>query len=239
MGLRCERTREDAGVRRTAWAAAMAMGLALACTDAGPRIERDTIAGQPIEIWRVRNARSAVVLLHGYGGDERLLDGRHQALVERLHEQGWTVAASLAHGDAWGDDRSVADYEALIARLRQDGAQRIALVGVSMGGLPGLRLMERGKAEAFVGVNAVTDTRALTHPTLTASARGSTPHDWDEGALRAKAVTFVVEPDDDIVPAPRPLATDIGAEMEECSGGHTSTDCLLTAAEILGEAVTR
>lgn len=227
---------------------AAALAVALVATTPGcarthpdTTVRHETVAGQPAEIWPVRGGHAAVVLAHGYQGDERLLAGRAAALAERLHREGWVVAATLAHGNAWGDEESVRDYEALVERLRTGyGVTRVAVIGVSMGALPGLELVARGRAATFVGVSAVTDPATLTHGTLRASiARVPDPRrSFDMDVLRAADVTFVADPADDIVPTSSnsaAFARAVGKPLRDCHGGHTSTDCLLAAADVLGQ----
>jgi pimeloyl-ACP methyl ester carboxylesterase len=228
-------------VVRAAAALLLLLGCVTGCAQRRESIRRLTLDGQAVQVWR-GTSRSAVVFLHGYRGDERLVQGRHGDLATSLHEAGWTVAASTAHGNAWGDAASVADYERLIDHLRDHyGVDRVALLGVSMGALAGLRLVERGRSDTFVGVSAVTDMAAVTHGLLRRSITetyGTVPRaKWDEAALRRARVTFVADPADDVIPTAthsRALARRLGAPYVPCTGKHTGRDCYAKALAAFG-----
>jgi pimeloyl-ACP methyl ester carboxylesterase len=198
--------------------------------------------GQPVQIWRAEGARAAVVFLHGYRGDEQLVQGRHGDLAIRLNRAGWTLAASAAHGNAWGNDASVDHYERLVGHLRAEyGVQRVVLLGVSMGALAGLRLVERGVTNEFVGVSAVTDMTTLRNALLRRSIEatyGTVPKpDWDTAALRAAEVTFVADPADDVVDTASnsaALAAAVGAVLLPCAEKHTGRDCYANAGNVIG-----
>lgn len=231
-------------VRVRVRAAVLSLLLLLSVASCAPRrepIRRLTLDGQAVQVWR-GTSRSAVVFLHGYRGDEQVVQGRHGDLAIRLHEAGWTVAASAAHGNAWGNDASVAAYERLLDHLRTEyGVERVALLGVSMGALAGLRLVERGRADTFVGLSAVTDMAAVTHGLLRRSIEqtyGTVPRaSWDLAALRRARVTFVADPADDVISTAahsQALARRLEAPYVPCAGGHTARDCYTKALTIFG-----
>ncbi|WP_166509535.1 S9 family peptidase [Blastococcus sp. TF02-8] len=110
-----------------------------------------------------------VVYAHGAGQTvDQLLavgDRGRSDLVAGLVEAGYTVAASDAHGDAWGNDISVADYQALVALAREETAtSTVFLIGESMGGLPAARLTAPGVLDdvrALAGVYPVCDVSSM------------------------------------------------------------------------------
>jgi alpha-beta hydrolase superfamily lysophospholipase len=88
-----------------------------------------------------------IMYLHGYGADASAIvrDGGFGRLATGLVEQGYTVAASDAFGDAWGNTASVEAHAALAATVRSlVPTEDVYLVAESMGGLAGARLVDSG-----------------------------------------------------------------------------------------------
>ena len=106
-----------------------------------------------------------VVYLHGASGgaDDVLAQGDRARgdLAAGLAAAGYAVAASDAHGAAWGNPASVADYQALTAEARRrSGATSVYLLAESMGGLAAVQLTAPGALDglrALAGIYPVCD----------------------------------------------------------------------------------
>jgi pimeloyl-ACP methyl ester carboxylesterase len=106
-----------------------------------------------------------VLFLHGASGSAedvlRIGDGLRADLVAGLVAAGYVVAAGDAHGAAWGNAASVADYEALVSEARRrTGATSVYLLAESMGGLAAAQLTTPGRVDglrAYAGIYPVCD----------------------------------------------------------------------------------
>jgi alpha-beta hydrolase superfamily lysophospholipase len=102
--------------------------------------------------------RGLVLYLHGYGETAvSLTEGADQArIVDRLVADGYVVAASDAHFDAFGNAASQQAYVDLAAELTQRyGTDRTFLLAESMGALAGLQLMADERIPDIAGMAGI------------------------------------------------------------------------------------
>jgi hypothetical protein len=127
-------------------------------------VEQFRIAGQPDLVVRsTHHTAKVVVYLHGSGEnqDAMVTDPLKRPLSRALLDHGYSIAASYAHGENWGDPASVADYTRLIARLRGEGLTKLYILAQSMGGLDALQLIPRETITAWAAIYPVVDVRSL------------------------------------------------------------------------------
>ena len=158
-----------------------------------------TVAGQPSLLLEPVHPNGRLVLfLHGASGraaDLRAVGDRARAdLAAGLVTAGYAVAASDAHGDAWGSAASVADYQALATEARRrTGASSVYLLAESMGGLPAAQLTAPGALadlRALAGIYPVCDLSSI-RAGFTASIEAAHGSDTDA----AVAALSPVRPD--------------------------------------------
>jgi pimeloyl-ACP methyl ester carboxylesterase len=128
--------------------------------------EQVDVAGEPALVLRPHEPGDRVVLFaHGTGEQAATLatEKRKSATIRALLEAGYAVAASDAHGDAWGNAQSVRDYLALVAHLRAEGLRRVYVLAESQGGLASLLLLRRAPARAWAGIYPVCDVLSVYH----------------------------------------------------------------------------
>lgn len=122
----------------------------------------DSIDGQDVRIdLPVTQPVGVALWFHGRGGDS---DTRmNEAWLNALRGQGWAVASSDFHGDAWGDPDTVADAAKLADWASEEaGAEVRLIVAGSMGGLASLNALAAGvvSARCWYGVMPVVDLAA-------------------------------------------------------------------------------
>jgi pimeloyl-ACP methyl ester carboxylesterase len=108
-----------------------------------------------------------VLYVHGASGSAEAIDEAPvEALTEALLADGFAVAGDDAGGpQTWGDPESVAAYVRLADRLR---FKQVVVLAQSMGGLAGVRLIDKLRPSAWVGIYPVCDARAAyENPELT------------------------------------------------------------------------
>lgn len=143
-------------------AALLLAGCAPANAD-GDRTITDTVGGQAVRIDLPTGDPVAVALwFHGQGGDVETR--MNEDWLNSLRADGWAVASSDLHGNAWGNPASVADAAAL-AQWAEDQADvevRLLVAG-SMGGLTSLNALIDGKVSAacWYGTMPVADLDAI------------------------------------------------------------------------------
>lgn len=129
-----------------------------------PVVAEPLLAGQrALVVGRPRGSDQPLVLfLHGAGGDRlSIVTERVLPFTQDLVERGYLVAASDAHGDAWGATASQQDYERLhgwVAEHHDVGL--VVLVSESMGGIAGLHLLAADalpRTAGWIGISPVTD----------------------------------------------------------------------------------
>ena len=164
-----------------------------------PTVSSLTVAGQPALLLEPVHPNGRLVLfLHGASGragDLRAVGDRARAdLAAGLVTAGYAVAASDAHGDAWGSAASVADYQALATEARRrTGASSVYLLAESMGGLPAAQLTAPGALadlHALAGIYPVCDLSSI-RAGFTASIEAAYGSDTDA----AVAALSPVRPD--------------------------------------------
>lgn len=133
---------------------------------AAASIEETTIGGESSIILTPHSpTQGIVVYAHGNNQTEQevLTGGNVAPLTADLLDAGYIVAASLAEGNAWGNDASIAAYEALIEHAQEASpVDDVYLLGESMGGLPSLRLAASiPDVKAWVGFYPVCDVSTI------------------------------------------------------------------------------
>jgi pimeloyl-ACP methyl ester carboxylesterase len=130
----------------------------------GPGAHTLLVQGQPaVVVVPERPNGGLVEYLHGYGGNAAVIgpDGGLGWLASGLAAEGYTVAASDAFGDAWGNAASVEAHAALAATVRRlVSADDVFLIAESMGGLAGAQLVDGGRIaglRAYAAIYPVCD----------------------------------------------------------------------------------
>lgn len=192
-----------------------------------------------------------VILLHGAGGSRRTLVGaRVLPWAQELVDRGYLVAASDAHGTAWGADSSRRDYR----RLYRWVAERydvgpVVLVSESMGGVAGLQMVAADavpRIAGWIGVSPVTDLQwAADDPHLSGSVREALSADEirrldpmriPPARFADERLVMFVSGEDTVVPPRharefaahlRPVAD---VELRSCPDGHASAACYVPDA---------
>lgn len=108
-------------------------------------------------------SRRVVVYVHAAQERARSIatDPKKRGIVRALLARGYWLAASTAHGDAWGNGASVRDYVALARVLRRRGLTRVYVLAESMGGIAGLLLVDRIRVRAWAGIFPVCSLRTV------------------------------------------------------------------------------
>lgn len=184
--------------------------------------------------------RPLALVTHGYRADQRVTRQPYMAkFTQDLVNAGWIVAASNAHGDAWGGEESAEDYKALYAHISKEyKIAETVVVSLSMGAISGLELVEEKSIPniaGWVGVSPVTDLPAM-----------AATDDWREvihsklddaeiaeldpmrRSLGSVPLTVYTSPTDKITPTPvhaEPFAKKHKARVVTCTGGHVAPDC--------------
>ncbi len=120
----------------------------------GGQITAGKVGGQGVWIAAPsRSVRGVVIYVHGYVANQTALTAAHRKdLTEALVGAGYVVASDNAHGDAWGDPASQADYVALGLRLiARYHPSKLFVLSESMGGLAGLMLVGRHELPGITG----------------------------------------------------------------------------------------
>jgi hypothetical protein len=131
-----------------------------------------TINGQPCLILTPRNYREGhpinVVMYH-HGSSELaaslVTEWRKSKLIRRLLVDGYMLCASDAHGNNWGNQAAVEDYNALYRYLDANyTVGKVVNLGQSMGGLTSLLTLTNGawpKLVGWIGIYPVCSLRAI------------------------------------------------------------------------------
>lgn len=143
-----------------------------------------------------------VVYVHGAGGDASdVRDGPVKALVGPLLNAGYTVTAATAGGDNWGSAASLTTYQQTAERL---GFHRTVILAQSMGGLDGLRLVDRLGAVAFAGLFPVCNLASMSSGPFGSRVKkavGQPPAGLTlPSHLRGLPMIFWASPGDTVVP---------------------------------------
>jgi pimeloyl-ACP methyl ester carboxylesterase len=189
-----------------------------------------------------------VIYAHGVGDDHDVLslDDKRVEIVDRLLADGYVVAASDAHFDAFGNAASQQDYVALAEELTQRyGTSRTFLIAESMGGVAALQLLASDRIPDLLGVAAISplvDPRVLEgtdleEPVLAAYG-GEFPTGTDNPAqLPADAyeganLRFYLAAEDTVTvsavnadPLAERLRDVANVSVVDCDGEHVDSSC--------------
>lgn len=191
--------------------------------------------------------RGLVIYLHGFGGNHESLQSADQAgIADRLVADGYVVAASDAHFDAFGNAESQQAYVDLARELRDRySTSRTFLLAESMGTVAALQIVAHDQIPDLVGMVAISgltdlDTVAGTEfePLLRQAYGGRLPTGAENPArLSASAFAgtrlrfYVTEGDDLVVSAENatPFVTKVqgvaDVSVVQCTGGHVDASC--------------
>ena len=158
-----------------------ALGLLAGCGSSDTPSEPDTSSDEPQVVDLEVGGQSAVAVVppgdsptglvlyvHGHGETHDSLTGGsdQKRVTDRLVADGYVVAASDAHFDAWGNETSQQDYVALAAELksRYDTPQTF-LLAESMGGVAALQILAGDQIPDLAGLAGIS---MLVDPTVAA-----------------------------------------------------------------------
>lgn len=127
-----------------------------------------TISGQPAIIKYVNSLNSTqpvklVIYFHGSGANQLdpFTDPNSKHVIDKLLSEGYIVATSQAHGNAWGNQASQDDYLALYNYVNSAyNIMDVVYIGHSMGGLASLSMLSKNtipKAKIWYGIMPVTN----------------------------------------------------------------------------------
>lgn len=127
-----------------------------------------TISGQPAIIKHVKSLNTTqparlVIYFHGSGANQLnpFVDNNSKYVIDKLLSEGFIVATSQAHSNAWGNQASQDDYLNLYNYLNSSyNIIDVAYVGHSMGGLASLSMLSKNtipKAKIWYGIMPVTN----------------------------------------------------------------------------------
>jgi hypothetical protein len=104
-----------------------------------------------------------VLFTHGalQTASDAVADKHKQDLFRTLLEHGYTIAASEAQGDGWGNDASISDHVALADHLRRRGLNDVVVLSESMGGISGLLALRQLHARAWAGLYPVCNVMSM------------------------------------------------------------------------------
>lgn len=149
-------------------AGVLALGLVLATTGAsgehpGEQVT-SVLAGQPVRLNLppTDEPKGVAVFFHGQGGNVN--DKMDGPWLDALRRDGWVVASSLFHREAWGNPASTEDTERLIAWAEEQGGAEVKLfIGTSMGATTSLNAVVHGieSPPCWYGVKAAVDMRTM------------------------------------------------------------------------------
>lgn len=115
-----------------------------------------TISGQPAIIKHVASVNvtqpvKLVIYFHGSGTPQLdpFTDANSKYVIDKLLSEGYIVATSQAHGNAWGNQASQDDYLALYNYIiAAYNISDVIFVGHSMGGIPSLNMIAKNTIPA-------------------------------------------------------------------------------------------
>lgn len=120
----------------------------------------DNLEGQKVRVNLppTNEPKGVVVFFHGQGGNVN--DKMEGPWLDALRRDGWVVASSMFHREAWGNPASTADADRVWEWAeRQGGAEVTMYLGTSMGGTTSLNALLHGKQAppCWYGVKAAVD----------------------------------------------------------------------------------
>lgn len=216
-------------------------------------VARPKIGGQRALVVgnRTRARQPLVIMLHGVGGNRRMLVAdRILPFTQALVDRGYLLAASDAHGTAWGARPAQRDYRRLYRWVADHyRVGRVVLVSVSMGGVTGLNLVADDaipRVAGWIGVSPVTD---LHWASQDAHLSGSVADALGPGAVQrldpmrigprrftGERMVIFTTGDDTVVPDvhARRFAEHAApwtrVRFERCAGVHAGRDCFSPVA---------
>lgn len=211
------------------------------------RIEQTKIGGQgawiavpPIP------AKALVLYVHSFTTDRSAITyHQRKAFTEALLGRGFVVLSSDAHGDAWGDPASQADYVSLAAAgTARFGALPTFIVSESMGGVAGLDLVANHaipRLRGWVGIVPVVDLLAADRKagfraSIAKAYKGdppaaASPANLPAADLASTPLRFYLSQGDAVVP-PAQHAEPLIARLPQsvvtrvtCTGPHADPTC--------------
>lgn len=151
------------------------------------------------------------VWFHGQGGD---VNGRmNTSWLNSIRAQGWAVASSDYHGNAWGNPASVQDARELVAWAQEKSRQPVRMfIAASMGAATSLNTLITGVSPTcWYGANPVVDltsvgsvknsAKQIAESYAGASAAAGNPALHLAGLPRTTKYRIVASPNDTMVPA--------------------------------------
>lgn len=214
-----------------------------------PRIENLVVDGQAAvaRVPGVARPRGLVIYLHGLGGGHDSLAAADPAgIADRLVADGYVVAASDAHADAFGNAESQQAYVALARELKERySTSRTVLLAESMGTVAALQIVADQEVPDLVGmasISGLTDLDTVVgteyEPLLREAYGGRLPTDAENPArlpgpaFAGSRLRFYVTEGDELVP-PAENVTPFVAKVQgtadvsvvQCSGGHVDASC--------------
>lgn len=210
----------------------------------------DKINGQNVSLLIAPKPNGQLVIAaHGHGGNvTEWSSGKQQTgILGALIDAGYSVASSDAHGDAWGNPQSVADYKDLRAwALTKGNFKSTVVLGQSMGGLAALQLLTQvPDATTFVGIFPVCNlsTVVARFPDVAkAWPQGSAGQlsPVDLSGTSGKRLIFFSSPDDTVVPkatntdacAAAAKAASADVSVVQASGDHGDQSAFQPAAVV-------
>ncbi|MBF4161632.1 alpha/beta hydrolase family protein [Nocardioides acrostichi] len=151
-------------VFQVAAAAVLAMLLVFVTTGASgehPAEKVETTLGDQkarVNLPPTNRPKGVAIFFHGQGGNVN--DKMEGPWLDALRRDGWVVASSMFHREAWGNPASTDDTNRLWDwATRQGGAPVKLYIGTSMGGSTSLDAMVYGKhhPECYYGVKVAVD----------------------------------------------------------------------------------
>lgn len=152
-------------------------------------------------------AKGLAIWFHGQGGtaDTRM----NEAWLNVLRVQGWAVASSDFHGNAWGNQAAVTDTTALLdwASQQADNPGKRMFVAGSMGGVNSLAYLTAGNPApaCWYGTMPVVDVATVGNvpdsaPQIKAAYNGTAPTPLNLSKLPGIRYRVIASPDDTWVP---------------------------------------
>jgi len=180
------------------------------------KVSRTTIDGSRMTLVIPEEPNGSLVLWgHGNGEDaEIIISGKRLAILrDALLDEGYTLAAADAGGDAWGNPASVDAYVALDRWASEEaGTNNVVLVGQSMGGLATLQLIDAlPRVRAWIGIYPACNLDSVAPGFPDATAAWKMSGTWATGVVKGMSpvvpksvdgldMLFFHSPDDTVVP---------------------------------------
>lgn len=144
--------------------------------EASPPVKPIPTPNQPYTVEVPTNYDKLLIYFHGSGETIESIkaDTQKRPIFDRLKSEGYIVAYSNAHGNAWGNQASVDDYKQLSDYLHNKyKITDTVFLSQSMGGLAGLQTVANGNVpvSCWAGIYPAINIEALDalgiHPSIT------------------------------------------------------------------------